>query len=610
MGSILGFLLINIYAFLIIISTSIIFFRKKRSKQFEDETYKNFLIANVFISLSGLVLGLAVTPSFNFNIIFIKVLNKLYLICLILWISIMTNYFMHVSIKDKINEVKSRKVFNILEIASVLLILILPINVDVSDSGAVAGGPAIMFTYTMFASGFIAQIIFLLLNHKNLKDKKYIPLYLLIVLGSLVVVIIMLNPSLNYIINPIFIFIAFIMFHTIENPDMQMIDTLLRNKELVEQTVNDKSNFLFKVSQEMKVPVKDIMENVKAYRNAKNMTERNHILQLIEQDANNAYFIINDITNISSTDFKKLKMQDTEYITKKLFVDIETNTKNKLSVEGKDEDIKFSLKTFNSYPEKLCGDYIKLRQVLLSIISNSIKYTEKGFIDVDVDTLVRYDTCRMIFTIKDSGKGMNISKVNELLSSNEEMSLEEFEKIDSLDLELPVVIKIIKMLGGSISIKSEGDKGTIVVVVIDQKVGKTKNVIENSTTKKYSNTVKSKKRILIASDIAEELEKEGRLFSKYDLDPVLTLVGKDVIDKVKSGDTYDAIVLKDEMKPDSGYTILKELQKIKKFDIPVIITIKKDKEFIKEHFIEDGFKDCILEENIEEEIKRVCEKYI
>ena len=610
MGSILGFLLINIYAFLIIISTSIIFFRKKRSKQFEDETYKNFLIANVFISLSGLVLGLAVTPSFNFNIIFIKILNKLYLICLILWISIMTNYFMHVSIKDRINEVKTRKVFNAIELISILLILILPITVDISDAGAVAEGPAIMFTYTMFAIGFIAQIVFLLLNRKNLKNKKYIPLYLLIVLGSLVVVTIMLNPSLNYIINPIFIFIAFIMFHTIENPDMQMIDTLLRNKELVEQTVNDKSNFLFKVSQEMKVPVKDIMENVKAFKNAKNMSERNHIIELIEQDANNAYFIINDITNISSTDFKKLKMQDTEYITKKLFIDIETNTKNKLSVEGKDKDITFNLKTYNSYPEKLRGDYIKLRQVLLSIISNSIKYTEKGFIDIDVDTLVRYDTCRMIFTIKDSGKGMSISKVNELLSSNEEMSLEEFEKIDSLELELPVVIKIIKMLGGSISIKSEGDKGTIVVVVIDQKVGKTKDIVESKTTKKYSNTVKSKRRVLIASDVAEDLEKQGRLFSKYDLDSVLTLVGKDVIDKVRSGDTYNLIVLKDEMKPDSGYTILKELQKIKKFDIPVVITIKKDKEFIKEHFIEDGFKDCILEENIEEEIKRVCEKYI
>jgi light-regulated signal transduction histidine kinase (bacteriophytochrome) len=145
------------------------------------------------------------------------------------------------------------------------------------------------------------------------------------------------------------------MFHTIENPDMQMIDTLLRNKELVEQTVNDKSNFLFKVSQEMKVPVKDIMENVKAFKNAKNMAERNHIIDLIEQDANNAYFIINDITNISSIDFKKLKMQDTEYITKKLFIDIEANTKNKLSVEGKDKDINFSLKTFNSYPEKLYG---------------------------------------------------------------------------------------------------------------------------------------------------------------------------------------------------------------------------------------------------------------
>ena len=166
------------------------------------------------------------------------------------------------------------------------------------------------------------------------------------------------------------------------------------------------------------------------------------------------------------------------------------------------------------------------------------------------------------------------------------------------------------MLGGSISIKSEGDKGTIVVVVIDQKVGKTKTRIESKETKQYSTTVKSKKRVLIANDVAEDLEKYGRLFSKYGLDSVLTLVGTEVIDKIKSGDQYDLIVLKDEMKPDSGYTILKEIEKIKKFNTPVIITIKKDKEFIKEHFIEDGFKDCILEEDIEEEVKRVCEKYI
>ena len=144
MSSILGFLLINIYAFLLIVSTCIIFFRKKRSKQFEDETYKNFLIVNVFISLSGLTLGIAVTPSLHFSLAFIALMNKSYLICLLLWISILTYYFFHVSRKDTINEKKVRKVFNVIEIVSIILILVLPISVNISDSGAVSEGPAIL----------------------------------------------------------------------------------------------------------------------------------------------------------------------------------------------------------------------------------------------------------------------------------------------------------------------------------------------------------------------------------------------------------------------------------------------------------------------------------
>lgn len=608
MSNVLGFLLINIYAFLIIISTCIIFFNKKRSKQFEDETYKKFLIANVFISLSGIILGLAVNPQFNCSKIIIIFLNKIYLICLILWIAIMTYYFLHISLSDKLNDKKVRKTFTIIGVISVALVLILPINVDVSETGAVATGPAIMFTYTMFAIGFIAQIIFLLINHKHMLDRKYIPLYLLIVMGAVVVLLMVLNPNLNYIINPVFIFIAFIMFHTIENPDMQMIDTLLRNKELVEETVNDKSNFLFKVSQEMKKPVQNILDYARSYHEAKTDEEKEAIMELIEQDANAAYFIINDITNVSSTDFKKLKVKTSEYITKKLFVDIETNIKNKLSVEGK--NITFNLKTYNSYPEKLWGDYIKLKQVIISLISNGIKHTEKGFIDVEVDTVTRYDTCRMIFTIKDSGPGMSISRVNKLLSSNEEMSLEEFEKIDSLELEFPVIIKIIRMLGGSISIKTEEGKGTIVVVVIDQKIGDTADSIDTKNSKKYSSSIKSQKRVLIANDNNELLEKEGRTVSKKGTETVLTLMGQDVIDKINSGDKYNLIILKDEMKPDSAFSVLKKLKEIKKFNTPVVITITKDKEFIKDHFINDGFADCIIEENIDDELNKICDKYL
>ncbi len=608
MNSILGFLLINIYAFLLILSTTIVFFSKQRLKQFEDETYKNFLIATICISLSGLILGLAVSPNFNTNEFLIIILNKIYLICLIVWIAILTFYYFYISLKDKINKDKWFKIFKIITIISVFINALLPINVDVTEKGAVATGPAIMFTYTMFALGFILQIVCMLLNYKNLKNKKYIPLYLLIFLGSLVLVCMIFNPELNYLVNPIFIFIAFIMYHTIENPDMQMIETLLRNKELVEETVTDKSNFLFKVSQEMKKPVRNIIENSKQYKTVASKKEKDNLLEQIEQDANNAYFIINDITNVSSMDVKKIKMQDNIYMTKKLFVTLERSILNQLALENKNNDINFRLKICNSYPEKLCGDYIKIKQVLLSIISNSIKYTKKGFIDLEIDTITRYDVCRLVFTIKDSGCGMSISKINNILSQSDSTNINDFENIDNLNLSLPVVVKIIKMLGGAISIRSEDTKGTIVVVTIDQKIEENKENSAIKEAKKYNLNVKSRKRVLVATDT--NLESIENALSKYDIDIITTLMGKDVIDKINQGDKFDLILLKDELKPESAYTVQKKLKKNKKFQTPIIIMIEKDKEFIKEHFIKDGFTDCIVIDDNLNNFKKIVDKYL
>ena len=236
--------------------------------------------------------------------------------------------------------------------------------------------------------------------------------------------------------------LCYIMYFTIENPDSRMITTLLRNKELVEETVNDKSNFLFKVSQDMKRPVKSIIDNAKLYRDTKDQSTKDKIVSRIEQDANNAYFIMNDIANVSSMDVKKLNVCEEKYLSSKLFTDIKVTAKNKISNSGKDIDFKFEL--FNKCPEYLYGDYVKLKQILLSIISNGISHTDKGFIDVQIDSIVRYDVCRLIFTIKDSGVGMSVEKVNELLSDASDLDIEELSDNDNLNLKIPIIIKILK----------------------------------------------------------------------------------------------------------------------------------------------------------------------
>ena len=102
MQSTQGFLLINVYAFLVIFATCIIFFSKKRMKQIEDELYKKFLMANMFISISGLLLGYIVSSSIVFDKFIMSLFNKFYLISLIFWIYILTFYIVYVSKGDKI----------------------------------------------------------------------------------------------------------------------------------------------------------------------------------------------------------------------------------------------------------------------------------------------------------------------------------------------------------------------------------------------------------------------------------------------------------------------------------------------------------------------------
>lgn len=593
-----------IYTILLII----VFFSKKRVNYVENKVYSYLLI----VSLVGIILdafsGILYINNYDVTSFSYILLTKFIILFYITWDTLMILYVLLVSDRDKDKKAKRYlKHSGIVYAVLLILVMILPVEV-VNDNGqAFPTGLCVNLVYIVTFVFLSIAIIAMIKNYKDLKSKKYLPLFAYFGIGMFMLFI--QNTTGYLLMTAADVFITFLMYFTIENPDMQMINILLRNKELVEASVNDKSNFLFKVSQEMKKPIQNIINISRLYKDTNSKEERDRLIALIQQDANNAYFIMNDITSISSVDVKKIKMYNNKYMTKKFLTDIEVTAKNQLSYCKKDSEIEFNLRVFNKYPEYLFGDNIKLKQVLLSIISNSIKYTNSGFIDVEFDSITRYDICRLVFTIKDSGCGMSISKINELLSSNDDVSVEEFQKNDSLSLEMPVAIKILKMLGGSISIKSEEGKGSIIVVVVDQRIEDTKEEKILEDVKKYNLGVKVKKRILVADD-SDNLDKIERMLLKYDVDVISTLVGRECIDKISAGDTFDLIILKDDMEPDNAYVILKELKKNKKFKTPVVIMISKDKEFIKDHFINDGFSDCIIYDNIDNELKRIAEKYI
>jgi CheY-like chemotaxis protein len=201
---------------------------------------------------------------------------------------------------------------------------------------------------------------------------------------------------------------------------------------------------------------------------------------------------------------------------------------------------------------------------------------------------------------------MSIEKINDILSSTGELNKEEMEYLEKKEFNFKVCQKVVKIMGGNLMIKSTIGKGTDITLTLDQRVYHEK---ENTILNQFEAAVSTNRRVLIVAqnkDLAGYLKKK---LNNNDITYSALAYGGDAVDRIKAGKSYDYMLIEDDMKEMSGLATLQELQKLKNFDIPVIIMLNKDKDSIKEHYIEDGFTDYLLTENIEDEIKRIIDKY-
>ena len=586
-------------------------YRKKYVPTIDTKLFYKMITLN----LIGLILELLCYYTVSNNLSFLpQLLNRLYLTYLLIFIALFNLYTIYLFYK--VNHYKQEEInvfYNKISKISyvsfafiIIIVLLFPIEFQNINGYIYSIGVGINIIYFVATIFIIFWSILIIVNIKRIFQKKYAPIIIFIVLSVISTIIQQKNPGLTFT-TVMETFVIFIMYHTIENPDTQIIDLLTRNKELTERSVNEKSNFLFKISQELRKPIKDISKDINLLKEEKNKEVEKELIEQIDNNAKCANFIINNITDISSMDIKNSNIKEDNYNIKRLFKDIELSTNNNLKNSNKDSKIKFTIKENTSYPETVYGDKIKLKQILMSVINNSIKYTDNGHIDLEIDAIVRYDMCRFIFTITDTGIGMDISKVNKLLSKEEELKDNMIEE-NNLNLSIPVVHKLLKIVGGNINITSKENKGTTVTIVINQEINYDSTGLILKDINNYSNP-KRKLRVLLV-DNNDELERVEKILDERDIDKVVTLFGQDCVDKIEHNEEYDLIIIKDELNEETAYEILNKLKQIPKFKTPVIIAIDKEKEFIKDHFIKDGFKDCIILNDDKKQMSDILSKYL
>ena len=589
----------QLLAFLLVV----MFFRKKRIKNSETKIYSKMLIINFIYALLAIVAYFyAKTIG---NVLIIGIMQKIYLCLMILMINYIVIYnFTILRIKSGLRKILSIAI-RLINLVIIFLILICPINVI--NEGNILDNSGLSYNIAFFSAiGYLtlitaSSIAIYIQNRKSFK--KSIPFIVLIILYILGIILRSYCPSVMYD-NFLFTYMLFIMYFTIENPDLKVLDELIRNRELIESQIEDKSEFLFEMSLGIKKPAKNILELTKTYYKLDDQLDKNDVIRLIADNANELIFKTNNILDVSSMDASKISISKEKYDVHKLFKQIEALSKSKMEKDN----VKLTFNINSNVTQTLSGDEIRLKQIIMSVIQNSISNTTVGFIDVNIDSINRYGVSRLVIKIEDSGVGMDIEKVNSILDNPSNLTQEEIKKIDKLNVSLPVAIKMIKLLDGNINIKSVPKKGTITTIVIDQKYveDNNKEVIEN--LEKYSSYIFNKKRILLVDDDKEETLLIKNELAKYNVEVTSTLVGKEAIDKINSQKKYDLIIIDDELKLNNALEILKELKRNKKFNVPVIVMLEKNKEHFKDDYIESGFSDYILKNNLTEELKRIFEK--
>ena len=117
------------------------------------------------------------------------------------------------------------------------------------------------------------------------------------------------------------------------------------------------------------------------------------------------------------------------------------------------------------------------------------------------------------------------------------------------------------------------------------------------------------KKVLIISQNKKLINKVKSALNRNDITYSILYYGKDAIDKIKLGKKYDYILVSDEMNEMSGLSCLKGMQKIDNFNIPMIVMLGSDKDKIKKHYLEDGFSDYLLLDDIDNELNKIINKY-
>ena len=442
-----------------------VYFPVKREKTYSHIIFSLSLAAGAFCIVFDIITVYTVNHLDSVSPLANRIFHNLFMGSLILEALLCYLYCLSLIYGKKV-AAKGHWVIGIPVLISWVGLAFLPLGYVQTPKGNYSWGPAVFTVHGIVAFYAICMIVVLFQHWKEIDMKKrYIVILAFCI--QLVVIIYQTLVPISLMSSMVVMLVNLTLFLTVESPDVLLMEKLKAEKERADEANEAKSQFLSSMSHEIRTPMNAIVGMTDIVLREELPSNVREYLNNIKNSGDALLTIINDILDFSKIESGKLEIVEEEYEPMSMLHDVSMIFLNRIG----DKPVELLYDIDPDMPTRLTGDDQRVRQIVINLMNNAIKYTDSGYVRLkaDVERLGEREM-NLIFSVEDTGQGIREEDLGKLFNSFQQVDMKKNYKKEGTGLGLAISKQLVELMHGTLGVSSTYGEGSIFTFTIPQKI--------------------------------------------------------------------------------------------------------------------------------------------